>query len=48
MRRALPKAPISSTSSYYQPAYADGSTDRTLRLIVVLDAALKINNAYYF
>ncbi|MGI8778090.1 MAG: hypothetical protein ACR2LJ_12100 [Acidimicrobiales bacterium] len=32
----------------YRPTYADGSTDRTSRLVVVLDTALKITNAYYF
>jgi len=32
----------------YRPIYADGSTDRTNRLVVVLDPTLAINNAYYF
>lgn len=32
----------------YRPIYPDGSSDRTNRLVVVLNATLDITNAYYF
>jgi len=32
----------------YRPTYADGSSDRTDRLVVVLDPTFAITNAYYF
>lgn len=32
----------------YRPIYTDGSTDRTNRLVVVMDASFKVTNAYYF
>ncbi|HEX8771302.1 MAG TPA: hypothetical protein VF711_11100 [Acidimicrobiales bacterium] len=32
----------------YRPIYPDGSTDRTNRLVVVIDATFKVTNAYYF
>jgi len=32
----------------YQPTYDGGSTGRTERLVVILDSALTITNAYYF
>ncbi len=32
----------------YRPIYKDGSTDRTNRLVLVMDATFKVTNAYYF
>ncbi len=32
----------------YRPTYAEAPTDRTNRLVVVVDSALDITNAYYF
>jgi hypothetical protein len=35
-------------SIVYRPLYADGSSDRTNRLVVVMDPTLAIVNAYFF
>lgn len=32
----------------YRPIYADGSADRTNRLVVVMDSSLTVINAYFF